>query len=101
MATEILAESIENMLEVITEQGIYEIDTSKHNINDTASILKSILANEKKMKEEFALGKINWLRELNKNGLLNKYFPEGIGDTHDIKMDFKNTGNIDIATERC
>ena len=95
---EILAESIENMLEVITNNCIYEIDTSNYNINDTASILKSIFTDEKKMKEEFALGKINWLGQLNKNGLLNKYFPEGIGDIQDIKMVFKN--EIDEADEK-
>ena len=54
---EILAESVENMLEVLPEICIYEVDTSKNNIDDTASILKSILADEKKNERRVCIRK--------------------------------------------
>ncbi len=70
---EILGNSINYMIQKQIKSPIYEIDTSKQNINSIARIILDIIMNKKDVKE-YRIGKIDWLEKLSQNNRLKEFF---------------------------
>ncbi len=71
LQAEILGVCSSHAYESYEAHKVYEINTSKMSIDKTINILISIIKNDK---SNYHLEKIDWLGDLEKNNLLNKYF---------------------------
>jgi adenylate kinase len=73
---EILGNSVNFILEKIEDLGdvpIMEINTTKYRISEIVDLIISLI-NHKKMRENFIIGKIDWLEDLSKNDKIFDFF---------------------------
>ncbi|MCP4763517.1 MAG: AAA family ATPase [archaeon] len=93
---EILSESINNMIEVIDKKSIFEIDNTEISIENIVKKIYDIVCNTEEYIGEYTVGKINWMRKLEEEGILNNYFKEDLGFKRDINYDY-NESNKEIT----
>ncbi|TFF88102.1 MAG: hypothetical protein EU550_01950 [Promethearchaeota archaeon] len=73
---EILGNSVNYVLENFDKKNrknILEIDTSNKSVKEVANLIKKLILNEEDRNNYF-IGKIDWLEELNKKDLIFDYF---------------------------
>ncbi|TFG19612.1 MAG: hypothetical protein EU530_05675 [Promethearchaeota archaeon] len=88
---EILSESTQNLIEVLQKEKIFEIDTTKHSVDELSN---SILENFHRMIEEpnwsneliQKVGITDWIMILNEEGTLNSFFREDYGEKFNIEL---------------
>ena len=92
LQAEILSESTNNLLEVLSEEHILEISTGNRSISEISTIIYDWYSHkfEKKISRKSELqkiGNIDWIKELSEEGTLNSYFKEDFGDKKVIEME--------------
>lgn len=70
---EILGNCVNYFIKKKTKKPLFEVDTSKLNIEDTANTIKNIII-DKKNEDNYYVGKINWLEKLFKEDRLKEFF---------------------------
>jgi adenylate kinase len=73
LQSEILANSANFMVQKQIKSPIYEIDTSKHDLNTVAEIIIDIIM-EKSIFDEYSIGQIDWLEILSETDRLKEFF---------------------------
>ena len=71
--SEILGSSVNYFIEKNLNLQLYEIDTTKSDINTISNKIVDIIKGNKEL-SEYYIGKIDWLEELSNENRLNEYF---------------------------
>ncbi len=88
---EILSESTQNVLEVLSEELVLEINTSNQSTSNISTAIYEWYKHHMDNKSKRApmlqnVGEIDWIKELSKEGTLEKYFVNDFGEKTPIEM---------------
>jgi adenylate kinase len=92
LQAEILSESTNNLLEVLSEDHVMEINSGIRSFSEVSATIFNWYSHKlenKAHKEDLLqnIGEIDWITELNKDGTLDSYFKQDFGNKTILKID--------------